>query len=370
LLLRVNGLDGQSCLECHSIVSHRSVPAVFGVGGVGGAVSNAIFQPTVIDVSDSARAGFASFDGRFINPPFLFGSGAIQLLANEMTEELQALKAAAVAEPGVWISLASKGVDFGSLRWAGGAFDTSRVEGIDDDLVVRPFGRKGEFGSVRGFDLAALQFHFGVQSVEEVGADVDDDGVANEIRVGEVSALEIFNTNLEPPRQIPLGQSARRGEKLFHETGCAECHKPTLRTDSRRLAYRFPEVPTDPRANVYYEVDLSGSPTRFRKIPGGGITVPLFADLKRHDMGPELAESFGSELDSEFTTARLWGVWDTAPYLRDGRATTVLEAILMHGGEAADARDAFAWLAQADKGRVLAFLRSLRTPRNPAADLD
>ena len=90
--------------------------------------------------------------------------------------------------------------------------------------------------------------------------------------------------------------------------------------------------------------------------------MPLFADLKRHDMGPRLAESAGSPLDRFFTTARLWGVADTAPYLHDGRATTLTEAILWHGGEAEDARQAFADLSDSGKRDLLSFLRTLRTP--------
>ena len=74
---------------------------------------------------------------------------------------------------------------------------------------------------------------------------------------------------------------------------------------------------------------------RFRQVPDGGLRVELFSDLKRHDMGPELAESFGSDLDARFITARLWGVADTAPYLHDGRAHTLRDAIMMNGGEAA-----------------------------------
>ncbi|MFN2256081.1 MAG: di-heme oxidoredictase family protein, partial [Candidatus Promineifilaceae bacterium] len=104
----------------------------------------------------------------------------------------------------------------------------------------------------------------------------------------------------------------------------------------------------------------------------GGISVPLFADLKRHDMGPDLSESFAQvdeQRNREFTTARLWGVADTAPYLHDGRATTLTEAILLHGGEALPARNAFAALSGQNQAEVIAFLRSLRTPTKPAEDL-
>ena len=115
-------------------------------------------------------------------------------------------------------------------------------------------------------------------------------------------------------------------------------------------------------------MDLSKNPTRFEKNREGGIRVPLFADLKRHDMGDALAEQFDladAKRNREFTTARLWGIADTAPYLHDGRATTLTEAILLHGGEGQSARDGFASLSDAGKEAVLEFLRSLRTPETP-----
>jgi hypothetical protein len=89
MFLRVNGLDSQSCLECHSVLSNATIPARFAVGGAGGVSANAMSRPTAIDVDDSQGNGFAGFNGRFINPPFLFGAGGVELLGKEMTEELQ-----------------------------------------------------------------------------------------------------------------------------------------------------------------------------------------------------------------------------------------------------------------------------------------
>ena len=58
----------------------------------------------------------------------------------------------------------------------------------------------------------------------------------------------------------------------------------------RHLPLRFPEVATDTTANTYYRVDLHAAPPKFRRSRSGGLVVPLFADLKRHDMGEALAE--------------------------------------------------------------------------------
>jgi hypothetical protein len=373
--LRVNGLDAQSCLDCHSIVSAASTPPRLGIGGVGTANNNAIIQPTQIDVADELLAGKATFNGRFANPPFVFGAGGVELLGLEMTADLQALKQAALASPGTSVALVSKGVSFGTLvAHADGTLDTSGVEGVDDDLVVKPFGRKGEFATTRDFDVGALQFHFGMQPVEAVGLDVDadGDGVVNEVSVGELSVLGIFVSTMDRPVVDRLGTDARHGQRVFMDIGCADCHRPMLSTRRRLLPLRFPEDKFHPFDNAYYLIDLTKPSPGFDANRNGGVDVPLFADLKRHDMGPGLAETFHgatAQRNREFTTARLWGVADTAPYLHDGRATTLTDAILLHGGEAQGARDAFRSLTDSDQVDLLTFLRSLRTPDEPAKDL-
>ncbi len=113
IFLRINGIDSQTCLECHSILSNAEIPATFAPGGVGG-VSAAAFPGVVApDIGDLDDNGFAAIQGRFINPPFSFGSGGVELLGKEMTAELQALKAEAKENPGTVIPLVTKGVDFG-----------------------------------------------------------------------------------------------------------------------------------------------------------------------------------------------------------------------------------------------------------------
>jgi CxxC motif-containing protein (DUF1111 family) len=123
---------------------------------------------------------------------------------------------------------------------------------------------------------------------------------------------------------------------------------------------------------VFFSVDLASTPPAFERAKNGGIAVPMFSDLKRHDMGDELAENFhdaSERQNREFITAKLWGVADTSPYLHDGRALTLNEAILMHGGEAAAATGAYRALAVEKKNQLLAFLRTLRNPSAPNADV-
>ncbi len=373
--LRVNGLDAQSCLDCHTVVSNDTMPFTPGVGGAGNLSNTAMFKTKAIDVEDQAGNSYASFDGRLINPLALFGTGGVQLLAREMTRKLQQLRQQAIDNPGMTVQLDTKGVSFGSIvADALGQVDTSNVEGIDDDLVLRPFGRKGEFASVREFDVGALMFHLGMQPVEAVGANVDDDndGVVNEVGVGELSALEIFVTTQDTPRQLPMDAQANSGFRRFNEIGCSDCHRPFLQTWNSVLEYSFPEVPAEPTRNTFYSVDLTLAPAAFETNGRGGLMVRLFSDLKRHDMGPELAESFHDATDQqnrEFITAKLWGVADTAPYLHDGRALTLNDAILLHGGEAATVRDTYAALSTWQKNQIIAFLRTLRNPVSPNADV-
>jgi len=375
-LLRVNGLDGQTCLECHSLLSAATQPPRLGIGGVGGSVTNALIKPTSIDPADLVDFDQAAgFNGRFANPPFVFGAGGVELLGLEMTDDLQALRAQALAHPGTVVALETHGVSFGTIvADTGGHIDTSNVEGVDPDLVVKPFGRKGEFATVRDFDVDAMRFHFGMQPSEAVGVgvDADGDGIADEIRPGDLSVLQVFEVTLERPEALSGDVAASRGATRFAQVGCASCHRPEMQTRGRELPLRFPPDPIDHSTGVYLRLDLTRRPMKFDANKDGGITVPLFADLKRHDMGPALAETFAladARRNHEFTTARLWGVADTAPYLHDGRATTLTDAILLHGGEAQAARDAFAALSEADRVDLLVFLRTLRTPESPAKDL-
>ena len=93
----------------------------------------------------------------------------------------------------------------------------------------------------------------------------------------------------------------------------------------------------------------------------GGAILRAYGDMKRHDMGYELAESI-DEADtgaSVFLTENLWGVGVTAPYLHDGRASTLTEAILWHYGEGLDSRNAFARSAPGEQAALIAFLENM-----------
>ena len=147
-------------------------------------------------------------------------------------------------------------------------------------------------------------------------------------------ALVAYVRALPAPVAIdPTGpQGAREmgeGRRLFVAVGCAGCHMPVL-----------------------------------------GDVQGIYSDLLLHDMGPSLSDSgtyygietpnsFGGPLAQEWRTPPLWGYRDSGPYLHDGRAQTILQAILLHDGEASIIRDRFAALDQEDQQAIIAFLNSI-----------
>ena len=148
------------------------------------------------------------------------------------------------------------------------------------------------------------------------------------------------------------------------------------------LEYADPEHPDE----VYFKVDLSKGLTQFEKNRYGGIRVRMHSDFKRHDMGPRLKETAHFLVENtgdrdcmgpsdhlitncNFITAKLWGVADTAPYLHDGRALTMFEAVALHGGEAQEVRDRFLKMGKKGQDAIFAYLSTLKHPEDPNQDV-
>lgn len=131
---------------------------------------------------------------------------------------------------------------------------------------------------------------------------------------------------------------AVRGEELFQSASCTSCHAPSL-----------PTGPYHPMAELRSQ------------------TIRPFTDLLLHDMGPGLADTMGEDgaTGAEWRTAPLWNIGLTAgvsggeAYLHDGRARTIEEAILWHGGEAESAKEAFRSMPASDRAAIVKFLQSL-----------
>jgi len=172
---------------------------------------------------------------------------------------------------------------------------------------------------------------------------------------------------MRPPHDPGLLDAFAVGRSNFEAVGCSGCHVPTLELDDPKLDVRQP-ASADARP---YIVDLvkDGDGPKIEPKYGGKTTsylVHLFSDLKRHDMGDVLASpsAQGTIAARVFLTRPLWGLAETAPYLHDGRAPTVHDAIVLHGGEASAARDAYLALDEGGRASVRVFLASLsRQPK-------
>jgi hypothetical protein len=430
---RVTGPNANGCFQCHDR------PFDDGAG-----------DPSTNVHRDTFRTGIVS---QFVerNTPHLFAPGAIQRLAEEMTEDLLRLETRLQQDTCSFggprsITLLTKGVNYGTLTAnrrttspCAVTFDTSGVRGIDfepapdnpgapPDLVVRPFQWKGSVAFIRDFNRGASHNEIGMQAVEVVGDDVDGDfdGIRNEMTIGDQTALAVYLAAQPRPTTLlelsslgliePLPSTQvtaiNRGRQVFGEVGCTACHMqtltitaPTFSEPSQNAAFRDGVFPAgqdpvargvDRRFPIRFDLtrdqpenvikDASGNVTfrlgSLRTDSSGRALVDLYGDLKRHDMGPRLADSVNEiagddvtpvpmnprnrQTPSTFMTENLWGVGSTAPYMHDGRATTLAEAIIEHASSASDdpsearaARSAYLSRSTDDKKAVIAFLQNL-----------
>jgi CxxC motif-containing protein (DUF1111 family) len=154
----------------------------------------------------------------------------------------------------------------------------------------------------------------------------------------EVEDLTEFTASLPVPRRIiPLGLqvAAAVGEELFTEIGCAVCHQPDL-----------------------------------------GSTKGIYSDLLLHHMGGYASVYYASNAQlanveptappaaDEFRTPPLWGVADSAPYMHDGSARTLYDAVMAHGVQGAFAGEKFRQLKPESQKKLIVFLETLRAPNS------
>jgi CxxC motif-containing protein (DUF1111 family) len=225
-----------------------------------------------------------------------------------------------------------------------------------DRGFVGRFGRKSQTVSIEGFLRGPLFNHLGIttdplteaekallpvdssggtttagisisiflQAAAPDGPLTDFDGVPDpELSNDDLFDLVSYAMLLAAPEIEEPNEQERRGAEVFDALSCGACHTPRL------------EGPRGP--------------------------LPVYSDLLLHDMGPDLADGLvmGDATGSEFRTQPLWGLTAVGPYLHDGRAATITDAILMHGGEAQASRDAAATLDDTQMADLVAFLESL-----------
>ncbi|MBL8858329.1 MAG: thiol oxidoreductase-like protein [Planctomycetes bacterium] len=385
-----------SCAACHS--------RPFGSAGVGG---NVFTRP------DSRDA------------PHLFGLGLQEMLADEITRDLRAIRTAAITQAQssgltATLPLRSKSISYGTITaLANGTVDTSGVQGVNADLRVRPFFAQGKTITMREFLVGAFKDEMGLEAVDPdlalaaAGQDVvtpsgmllsgsidtfaapptsnptsdgDHDGVVNEIPTSLVDSMEFYLLNYFKPGRGRETQDTLDGQRLMNFIGCTTCHVQDLVIDhDRRVAdveTRFDPLRSNRVFNGLFATaaplftvtnDASGHPSLKRPAGGSFRVETIYTDFKRHDLGPGFHErNFDGSLTTQFMTEPLWGVGSTAPYGHDGRSVTLEDVILRHGGEAQLARDRFANLPAFRQSQILAFLHTLIlfAPPDTASNLD
>lgn len=229
--------------------------------------------------------------------------------------------------------------------------DDSDGDGISGrpQIVVDPetgqsrlgrFGYKGSQARVAHQVAGALNSDIGIATSV---FPVLDDGTAETgtgISDADLDLMTRYTSLLGVQARRNLSDAqASQGETLFSSAGCAKCHTPQFTTSS-----------ISSMAEVRNQ------------------TINPYSDLLLHDMGPDLADNMGEGIagGSEWRTTPLWNIGHTAgvnetgeAYLHDGRAETLEEAILWHGGEAEASRNAFCDMSAADRAALVAFLKSL-----------
>jgi hypothetical protein len=349
--------------------------------------------------------------------PHLFGLGLKEMLADEITTDLRSTRDLSVTlaqqmKRPMTLKLVSKGVNYGSITGnPDGSVDTSKVQGVDADLRVKPFFAEGSTISIREFIVGALHNEMGLEasadpdllaasagarvvtpsgmvldgSKDKISAPPAPDAAnGNEIDPAIVDHLEFYLLNYFKPGHGQPSDFADHGRRVFQRAGCSSCHIADLTINHDRRVADL-ETVYDPVHGIfnsmfatatplYREVD-DGTGLPHLKVPLGNsfVVKDIFTDFKRHDLGPNFYErNWDGTLQTQFLTRPLWGVGSTGPYGHDGRSITLNDVILRHGGEAQASRDRYAELESSDKIALQTFLNSLVLfpPDDTASNLD
>jgi CxxC motif-containing protein (DUF1111 family) len=214
-------------------------------------------------------------------------------------------------------------------------------------LVLGRFSRKAQVGSLLQQVVEAYHQDIGIttdflphENVNPQSPNVTQaaDQVADpELAASTVFAVLDYVRMLTSPAPADDAPELVEGAQLFRDVGCADCHIPTFTTGAHRIAALADRE------------------------------VVLYSDLLLHDMGEQLADNRpdGDATGREWRTTPLWGLRIAPDFLdgqmflmHDGRARTIEEAVLLHGGEAEASRVAFMSLPLAHRDALLEFVRT------------
>ena len=328
-----NQKDVTTCLPCHSM------PAA---GGSARGLYN-LERPIA-----GANSGAATQS----NPGGMFGGGSAELLAAQVFAR-----------------------NPGAARSA-----------VNPNGVLGAGGSQGTIVSLRADVAGASNTHFGIESTERIMTtlrpgitedaaallDLDGDGVVNEMTVGEVTAEAAFLLTLPVPDEAnddvkaQMGISTRsvqRGRQLFRKSianggiGCATCHTPFIKFNPELQQLTL----NNPATHVPLTLDLPYQTATLADVQEGYADfisqrgLRLYGDFNRHEMGANMSVVGGNSISK---TAELWSVGSDAPLFRNGSMGFNLKgAILAHGGEGLNAKNAFAALTASQQQDIVNFLR-------------
>ena len=324
--------NGRSCVECHGGPAPGGSSPItvtrFGRNGPGGfdpleALGGSLLQrfaiPGVVPEHVPRQANVVA--QRESTP--LFGLGLVEAIPDRalLDAEARAKPDGVAGRAARVIDVASGQSRIGRLGWKAQhatllsfSADAYRNEmGITNVFFPTENAPNGDVAAIAPFVSAGVE-----DAADAAGGKADFEKVAD------------FARFLAPPPRAPASPSSAAGEGVFGAMGCATCHTPTLFTGPNAVAA------------------LDRKP------------VSLYSDLLLHDMGA-LGDGIvqGDAGAREMRTAPLWGARFSAPYLHDGRAATLDQAIRLHDGEARRARDRYVGLAPAARQQLLDFLGSL-----------
>ena len=375
---RISGPDANACVACHNL------PRIGGGGdnsnnvfGLASDIDFATLEGSVGSEDDSSSVLDITNERNTIG---VFGSGLVELLSREITSDLlniveKSKKLSIDKNKVIKADLESKGINYGYIEvHPNGFVDRSNVDGIDSDLVLRPFIQKGVIGTLRDFSNISMNHHHGMQSEELAGlnSDLDRDGIVNELTEGDITAVTIFQATLDFPDNIfseneEIKSAQLKGKEIFNNIGCASCHMPTLPLKSLMFVEPGPlntEISTTiVESKKTLVVNLEDYVSKLDKDKDGNYLIPIWSDLKRHDMG--------SKLDNErplqkgvptnyWLTKKLWGFYSEPPFLHHGRANLLNDVIEMHQGDAKISSDAYFELDSSEQQYLIEFLKSFK----------
>ena len=277
------------------------------------------------------------------NTTALFGAGLIDSIPTEVLEALE-------------------------VTQAKGKKVSGRIAWLKDGSAGR-FGWKSQKSRLSSFVMTACAVEVGLnvpdhpQAGHPQKADYMPAGL--DLNQAQCDALIAYISDLSAPVQRPFGDEVDKGyisggHALFVKVGCADCHVENV----GEVAGIFGDLLLHDMGG---ELGDTGSYEVF--IPNSTPEGEVIQLTRQSGPASRIPKKVTGATRQEWRTPPLWGIRDSAPYLHDGRAETLAQAIAMHGGESARSTQKFFALTDAERFKVISFLKSLVAPSPQVASV-